>query len=74
LGDKEVAVGRQEKINMEISIEESEIKGLFVISGETFTDERGFFREIFQLERNWLKRQGLTLNRCNGIIRYPKVG
>jgi len=34
---------------MEISIEESEIKGLFVISGETFTDERGFFREIFHL-------------------------
>ena len=35
---------------MEISIEESKIKGLFVIGGGSFADERGFFREIFHLD------------------------
>jgi len=34
---------------MYILIEESRIKGLFVLSGKTFGDDRGFFREVFHL-------------------------
>ena len=34
---------------MEILVEESKIKGLFIVSGGMFADERGFFREVFHL-------------------------
>ncbi len=34
---------------MEISVKESKIKGLFVVGGGIFADERGFFREVFHL-------------------------
>ena len=34
---------------MDILIEESRIKGLFVLSGKGFGDDRGFFREVFHL-------------------------
>ncbi|MBU2036409.1 dTDP-4-dehydrorhamnose 3,5-epimerase family protein, partial [Patescibacteria group bacterium] len=35
---------------MDNYIKETNIKGLFVIERPIFTDERGFFREIFRLK------------------------
>jgi len=43
---------------MEILIKESKIKGLFVVGGGMFVDERGFFREVFHLNE-LIKKTGV---------------